>query len=251
MNKLFLLTSSIELREDKPFECYRAERGRRSIFSANERLQHTKSTVASIRKDHPTDKIVIVDSSNTSYKNQLDGVDYIHLKDICDDQTYNIVTTHPHKCICESTLLNTYCSVYEKFIHEFNFVIKVTGRYQIGNINNAIFSKENLNKIFFKHPYPMNPNDLILDALFTAQTKRDGIFPHEYDQALYGFGIQKFNFMKNIYQQTIEILQPSKMRFIDIEKVMYLLTRSHVEDIVLVDWNVAGFDGMTGLPVSR
>jgi hypothetical protein len=245
MNKLFLLTSSIQLREDKPFDCYRFMHGRRSVFSTEQRLEQTKGTVESIQKLFPTDRIVIADTSNDSFQSEFD-VEYVHLKDVYDIDTYTLITTHPHKCICESTLLNTYMTKFENELRKYDFVVKVTGRYQVENIDDSVFAEENQNKIFFKQPYPLDSNDLFFDTLFDAETKRNGILPHDYDQALYGFGINKLDFMKSIYQKTISILTPPRMKFMDIEKTMYLLTRPIIQDVVHVNWTVSGFDGMSG-----
>lgn len=254
MNKVFLVTSSIQLREDRPFECYRFLRGYRSVFTAEQRLEQTKKTIESIRKEHPTDKIIIADTSNTSYKldlEQFPAVEYYHLKDLFDTDTYDLITTHYHKCICESTLLNTYITLFATELKQYEFVVKVTGRYQVANIQDTVFVEGNKNKVLLKKPYHLDPDDWLYDALFTSETKRAGIVPHEYDQALYGFGIDKLEFMQWIYQQTISILHPEKMRYIDIEKVMYLLTRPNAKDIVHVDWNVTGFDGMSGDFITR
>lgn len=245
MRKLFVIGSSIQPRAGK--FTYSPVR---SKFDTDERFRQTIFTVNSIQNSFPDADIVIVDSSDEYkdyhlvFKNYL-KTDFVPLKELSSG-AFELVNTHPNKSFCESLLLNTYFSQYKKQIKEYDYVIKATGRYFYFDFNDALFTEQNIDKIFFKKPLQFQWNDSWQYSFVDRRKEQNNNLLHQYCTVLYGFGSQYLEKFIDINEAAINLLNHPSMIHYDIETLSYYFTRPFEKVIIETDWKVSGWDGTSG-----
>jgi hypothetical protein len=245
MRKLFVVSSSIA--PQKGVFTYSKTR---SIFDANERFRQTIFTINSIRTAFPDDKIVLIDSS-AEYLDYLltirhfKDVEYLPLKEY-DFETYNIVNTHTNKSLCECAMLNSYFTKFKKEIKEYEYVLKATGRYFYFNVNDNLFIKDNVDKIFFKKPLNFEWNDNWNYQFVDNRVEQNNNRLHQYCTVLYAFGSSQLEKFIDINDAVVNLLNNHKMAHYDIETLSYYFTRPFKSDIIETDWIVSGWDGTSG-----
>jgi hypothetical protein len=242
MRKLFVVSSSIA---PKPGTFTYSPT--RSVFGAEERFRQTIFTINSIQASFPNDKIVVVDSSE-DYADyivtlrHLKNVEYLPVKDYAPE-IFNLVNHHQNKSLCECALLNSYYKKFKNEIKEYDYVIKTTGRYFYFNFNDALFTQENTNKIFFKKPLNFEWNDNWRYQFVDRRVQQNNNRLHQYCTVLYGFGIHQFDKFIDINDAVVNLLSNEKMAHYDIETLSYYFTRPFEKDIIETDWIVSGWDG--------
>lgn len=247
MKKLFLVVSAIEVDNKYAFSFGNT----RSVFSDEERFRQTMYTIQSIRNSYPEDKIVVLDTSTQNcekYKASVGyfGAEYIAFKEL-DPEGHAIVTTHQSISYCECYMMNSFFQKRKKFINEFDFIIKATGRYTYSNFKD-LFIEENKHKFFFKHKLAFEWNHKWNYGYIDLRKKQDNNKLYQYSTVLYAFGISNLNRMMDLFEAHNHVVQmtiPMGINY-DIESLMYYFTRQYEHDIIETDWKVMGFEGVHG-----
>jgi hypothetical protein len=244
MNKLFVVTSSIQPREGR-FTYSQT----RSHFSPEERLRQTIFTVNSIRNAVPDAKIVLFDTSNdyNEYKFLFPiyfGVDYVPIKEV-SGEVFETVNTHTNKSLCECLLLKTYMEQFKTEVNECDYFIKATGRYFYSYIND-FFNTNNVNSIFFKKPLKFEWNDSWNYEFVDQRNLQGDNFLYQYCTVLYGCGKNHVHKLADLFEMVTYLLKQPSMTHYDIETLSYYFTRPYKDIIIETDWRVTGWDGTSG-----
>jgi hypothetical protein len=172
----------------------------------------------------------------------LKNVDYLPVKEYAPE-IFNLVNYHQNKSLCECALLNSYYKTFKNEIKNYDYVIKATGRYFYFNFNDALFTPENKDKIFFKRPLNFEWNDNWRYQFVDYRAQQNNNRLHQYCTVLYGFGIHQFDKFIDMNDAVINLLDNEKMAHYDIETLSYYFTRPFEKDIIETDWIVSGWDG--------
>lgn len=245
MDKIAIVTSSIQVKPGKFTYSLK-----RSEFNSEERLRQTISTVSSIQASIPGCKVVIVDSSEdyAEYSRifgYLENVEFVPLKEL-SGEAYELASTHINKSLCESVLLQAYYTNYKKYIKQFDFVVKVCGRYLLFGVNNDLFTEQNKNKIFYKKPIQFEWNDSWRYHFVDRRNLQNDNKLNQYCTVIYAFGIDNLERFMDINEANSHLLNKNVMMHYDLETLMYYYTRPYVSDVIETDWKVCGWDGTSG-----
>jgi hypothetical protein len=243
--KLFLVGSSIETRPGKF-----TYSNTRSLFSNEERLRQTFSTINSIHCSFPDSKIVLLDSSDNylKYKQILtivSNLEYIPLKEL-SQEAFELSNTHEHKSICEAVMVNAYYRTFKKELLEYDYIIKACGRYIYFNFNDKYFTEKNKDKIFYKKPCKFEWQDFWNYELIDRREIQKDNKLNQYCPILYAFGSMHLDKFIDMNEALIHLLSIPKMKIFDIEVLSYYMTRPFENNIIETDWIVSGWDGVNG-----
>lgn len=247
MKKLFLVVSSIETSNDRPFNFGNT----RSQFSNEERFRQTMFTLQSIRSWYPNDHIIVLDTSiekNEEYKKKCEyfNASYIAFKDV-DPEANKIVRTHESINYCECLLLSTFFKKSKQLLKEYDYIIKTTARYVYSNFYD-VFTPENTNKFFFKKPIPFEWNDGWRYDMIDRRYIQNNNVLYQYSTVLYAFGssnVERIIDIFDAHNHVVTMTLPMDINY-DIESLSYFLTRPYSNDIVETDWKIMGFEGVHG-----
>lgn len=248
MKKAYIITSCIDVDNTKPLTYSSV----RSFFSDGERFRHTAFTIASL--DHVSDPdttIFLVDISPDcriykaflSYQTNLVFIsgqeEFPEIAEIC--------RTHPNKSRAESMIMVAFMEKYKEQLKEYDFFVKISGRYFIdSSFNTDVFNENNLNKILFKKKLEFDFNDGWGYDLVDLRSVQGNNKLYQYPSALYGFGRGYFDKMLDIYRVLTVLLDHPSRALYDLETLLYYFTRQFDNDIVEVGWKVYGFEGING-----
>jgi len=246
IKKLFIITSTIE-----PSDIGLTYSKVRSIFSPDERFRQTVGTITSIHNAHPDAKIVLLDSSNDTngllnHLRFMPNLNVVSLKNI-NSEIAEIVNTNRNKSLCECLMTNTYLKQYKKYVNEFDFIIKVSGRYNLFNFTDY-FTEENKNKIFFKKPSCFkwgNDWDWRFHHVDLRHSQQDD-YLRQYCTVLFSFATNHLDKLIDMNDAIIHFLKQPSMSQYDMEILYYYLSRSFESDIIETEWSVCGWDGTSG-----
>lgn len=244
VSKLFIITSTISPRGGDFLYS-----NTRSHFTSEERFRQTIGTISSIQNTHPNSQIVVLDSSD-DYENYKYGisifpnVDYIPLKELSNTVT-ETVNTHINKSLCESLMLNTYFTHYKKYVSQFDYITKVSGRYLIFDFYD-VFLEQNKEKILFKPPLEYEWNDSWNYDYVDLRKEQFNNKLYQYCAVLYGFGSIHLEKFMHIYESIIHFIKQPNMTHYDLETLMYFLIRPYKDLIIEVPWKVSGWVGVNG-----
>lgn len=243
-SKLFVISSTIAPRSGNFTYA-----NTRSHFTTEERFRQTVFTINSIQNAYPDAQIVLLDSSDDyqQYKANLIHIrnfEYLPVKDLSEEAA-EIVNTNKNKSLCECYMMNTFYTHRKKYIKEFDFMFKVSGRYFLFDFYD-LFSDENKDKIFFKRPLNFEWNDAWNYGLVDLRKQQNNNRIHQYCNVLYGFGTMHLEKFMDIAEATIHFLKQPNMIHYDIETLSYYFTRPYKDSIIETNWMVSGWDGATG-----
>jgi len=149
MKTIFTITSVINIPKDIP---------NRSVFDTNTRFEQTLNTIKSIKKYSPTSKIFLYEISDISkehkkiIENEIDSLVLLN-----EDEEIKSSRFYWNKSASESMLLHKMWQ--DPRINEFDFIMKMTGRYEITEeFKTDYFKEENLNKVITRKRF-MNGSD--------------------------------------------------------------------------------------------
>jgi hypothetical protein len=248
MKTAFIVTSAIDVDNTKPLT-YSAVR---SYFSDGERFRHTTFTIASL--DHVAqddDTIFLIDLSENwrQYKNLMSyqkNMVFVSVKEEMPE-IYEACRTHPNKSRSESMMMMAFMIKYKKILEEYDFFIKISGRYFIDKTFNRLdLNENNLDKILFKNRLEFDFSEGWGYTMVDRRTVQGNNKLYQYPSALYGFGRHYYSKMLDIYRVLVELLDHPVHKSYDMETLLYYFTRHFEQDIVHVDWNVYGFEGISG-----
>ncbi|MGA1048967.1 MAG: hypothetical protein ACO3UU_13250, partial [Minisyncoccia bacterium] len=129
----------------------------RSFYTGEQRAAQTINTLNNLRSFGSDSDIILVDVSADKVQTFQDYADnnrnfkYVHLADI-DPLAAKISRTHPSKSHCEANQLVAIFKNFKKDIRAYDYVIKISARYQIveDSFNFDYFNDKNKNKFIFK-----------------------------------------------------------------------------------------------------
>jgi hypothetical protein len=141
MKTVFTITSVINIPSTIPG---------RSVFDANTRFEQTLNTIKSIKKYSPNSKIFLYEISDITkeqekiIKNEVDSLILLN-----EDEEIRTNRFYYNKSAPECILLHKMWQ--DPRMNEFDFIMKMTGRYEITDEFNTVnFTEENFNKVITK-----------------------------------------------------------------------------------------------------
>jgi hypothetical protein len=250
MKTAFIVTSSIQVSNQYPLT-YSANR---TFFTAEERFRQTVMTVNSLNfLSQPDTAIYVIDTSDNyeQYRSLLiyqNNLKFISVKDEFPE-IYQTVTTHPHKSRCETLLLSSFLMKYSKEMSDFDYFVKLTGRYSLDtSFKKDIFNQDNVNKIFFKHKLSWDWNDQWGDSfkIVDQRVSQGDNKINQYCTGVFAWGKGKTKQMLDIFIGISSILTNPSLSHYDIETLIYYFTDSYRNDIIETDWIICGWLGADG-----
>jgi len=252
VKKLWLVTSCALLDKNTPFK----GTATRSFYTNEQRIEQTLETLKSVQVLDSAADIMLLDTSANKIQEFLDfaqrnpNVYYIHLADLSADAAL-ISRTHTSKSHCEANMLVELFKHYRKQILDYDFVIKISARYQ--------FDKNYFNLDYF--------NDINLDKFLSLKEinyprqqaqHMENLRPYNflYDDRVRGlktvaYGVGKKKLIQWEYLMALccqYTKETSSMYWLDIEYILHHLMHEFnlLTDVVETTWQVIGNCGITG-----
>lgn len=248
MKKAFIITSSIEVNNEHPLTYSKT----RSFFTNDERMRQTIMTVASLDSlcDSETD-FYLLDTSNNwvhlaEHLKYQKNLKFISVKDYYPD-IFNLVTTHPHKSVCEAMILSTFMRRQKNELRQYDMFFKMTGRYFLdSSFDMSIINTQSIDKIYYKRPLEFQWRDEWNYHAVDLREKQNTNTLRQYCSVFFGWGKNYNNYFLDMFTAIPTILKHSDMSHLDVETLGYYLTRPFAKDIVETNWLVYGWDGASG-----
>jgi hypothetical protein len=157
------------------------------------------------------------------------------------------ITTHPNKSYCECLLLSTFLNAYRTELEQFDYTIKISGRYFFDHsFDTLLFNKYNADKIFYKLPISIEWSDSWnYDAVDMRMEQGNNVL-NRYCSVLFGWGRKHNSKFRDMFAGISAMLTQPSMNNMDIETLGYYFTRPYAADIIETDWIVYGWDGTSG-----
>lgn len=248
MKKAFIITSAIEVSNDHPLTYSSV----RSIFSADDRLRHTVMTVAALDMLSDSDTtIYLLDTSDNwlQYRNTFlyqKNLKFISVRDEFPE-VHQTITSHPNKSHCETLLLATFMRAYKVELEQYDFLIKMSGRYFLdSSFDTSIFNVYNKDKIFYKKPREYAWNDSWGYDMVDNRAEQGNQMLRQYCSVVFGWGKGYNPQFLDMFTGAAEILSQESCKHYDIETLGYFFTRPFKNDIIETDWIVYGWHGTDG-----
>lgn len=131
---------------------------KRTFFSPEERLRQTQFTLNSIDFFFPEAKKFVFDSGYNSekYRNEIlsfqSNTEFISHEEINSDTT-EIIRTNSCRGLCESLITHSFFHIKQDELMNYDYIVKISGRYFIKHFNTSSLNEENMGKIVIKNPY--------------------------------------------------------------------------------------------------
>jgi len=127
----------------------------RSAFSAEERFRQTQFTIASIRLLFPESKIFLFEIGHNVDKIRND-LNYVSNLEVVSAEELDPVVTHlcrtnTSKGTCETAATILFLKHYINELKEYDYFIKVSGRYFYTDVDTSVLNQENTNKYISKY----------------------------------------------------------------------------------------------------
>lgn len=155
MSKIcFFISSAIELYNDHPL--YYSKEVPRTAFTVEERLRQTVFTITSIKTLCPGAKIFLFDISKNyqPFVAALAKIKNVDLEFIACEEIASaaaeLCRTHPSKGLCEATSTALFLQHRAEQVKEFDYLIKVSGRYFFTNLDTTMLTAHNTDMLFVK-----------------------------------------------------------------------------------------------------
>ena len=250
MKTAFIVTSSIEVNNYYPL----SYNNNRTFFTAEERLRQTITTINSLCFLSQKDTVIyLVDTSENfqEYRGLLSyqsNLKFISVKEEFPE-IYQEVTTHPNKSRCETLLLSKFLNKYEKELLQFDYFVKLTGRYFLDrSFDFTLFNEENLNKVFFKRAWSWEWDEHWNDSykIVDQRVAQGDNKLNQYCTGVFAWGKEKNATVTDILIVIASILSNPNLRHYDIETLIYYFTEICRYDIIETNWVVSGWQGADG-----
>jgi hypothetical protein len=248
MKKAYIITSAIDIDNSYPLTYSPV----RSFFTAEDRLSHTIMTIASLDM-HSDDEttLYLLDMSRDWEKYQniflyQKNLKFVSIRDKFPE-IYRTITTHPNKSYCECLLLSTFMQLYRTELDQYDFLIKMSGRYFLdSSFDTSIFNVYNKDKIFYKKPREYNWQDAWEYNMVDRRVEQSNNCLRQYCSVAFGWGRSHSPKFLDIFTGIAAMLsQPSHAHY-DIETLGYYFTRPFSDNIIETDWIVYGWQGTNG-----
>jgi hypothetical protein len=128
---------------------------KRTAFSDEERFRQTQFTIANIRSLFPEATIFHFEIGENSKQYQeklsyIDNLKFIIGEDL-DAEAMKLCRSNPSKGLCETVATELFLEHYKDELKEFDFLIKIGGRYFFTSIDKTFLSPENTDKYLCKN----------------------------------------------------------------------------------------------------
>jgi len=244
MKICFVITSAIDIDGDmalKDNTLHGTNAMMRSVFTPNERFEQTMHTILNIAKFQPDATMFVVDVGRstpielTFFRN----VEVVKL----DEETKTICQTHESKGYCESKLMAAFLTKYADRLREYDYIVKMSGRYEFTKFDASVLTEENLDKFLVKRFWEWDWSD---SWGAPAELNDNGKYrwAPTVTYAIGRYALVKFcedmKAMPTRYENSYALYKT-----IDYEPLFYLyVVRGH--KLVTVDWRCAGLGASTG-----
>lgn len=249
MKKAYIITSCIEPDNTQPL----TYSGTRSAFSPEERFRQTVFTLAALDliADQDT-KIYLIDASE-NWQNYRDVLGYcpnlvfVGVKEQFPE-IFSACRIHPNKSYSENLMLATFLTKYKEELKNFDYFIKLSGRYFFDSyFDRSVFNEFNTNKLFFKHPVEFEFNESWNFKMVDRRAIQGNNKFYWYCSAIFAWGKDYNSRMLDMFRVMSLILTHPSGNHYQSETLLYFFTREYEKDIIHVDWKVIGFDGVGGI----
>lgn len=243
----FFISSAIDIDNEHPLQY--ASQVHRTAYSAGERLRQTVTTVNSIKTLCPEAKIFVFDISKDyqQYRDTLQKIpncdlEYIACEEISPDAA-ELCRTHISKGLCESMSSLVFMNHVKDKIKDYDYLVKISGRYQVLSFDQSMLTDQNKHKYFFKITNELNWEK---DWAYPAELNVNGKLLY-CSTHMYGVGSNNFDLFK---QQLTNIVQ-TYLRYdgvftgIDYECIFANHVMQHVE-YMHIPWSSAGWTSVQG-----
>lgn len=248
MKIAFLITSTIEVEDNNNYFIYQPHL-KRSFWTTQQRFDQTVNTINQIKKVVPNADVFLIDSSKNYltyrdfFEKSFTDLRFVSVENI-DFNSAKICQTSKVKGLCESLLLKSFVNNYKQ-LEDYDFVIKITGRYLLSdNFNTEILNENTLNKFIFtkfiswvdieNHRNKGYENYMVNNK-----------FPYILT-CLYGLGKYQLDKYKNTLDKVISEYQKGHIDDVALETVFYHYLNINTDDYILSDWDLTCFCGVTG-----
>jgi hypothetical protein len=248
MKKAFIITSANEVDNNYPLTYSKT----RTHFDSTDRFRHTVFTVASLDGLRDPDvTIFVVDASDTwqNYAGVLGYQKNLKFVSVKEEfpEIYQAVRTHKNKSHCESLMLSKFVEKYKEELKQYDYILKLSGRYFIdSNFTLAHFTEENKDKFFFKQPLKFDWNEHWNYKMVDRRSIQGDNKLWQYSSVLYGWGSDNLDKMIDIYRVIAVFTDPPNGPIYDIESLLYFFTREFENRVIETNWIVYGWDGTSG-----
>jgi hypothetical protein len=225
----------------------------RSILSTDERLQDTIKTIECINRNDPHATIFLIEGSKTFFNVLLEkfqNLNYFHLEKV-NPITANLVRTHQSKSFGECIMLLEFLKTHKSIIfNDYDYLIKLAGRYYFINDYLKDLTTENTNKILMKKSVYWNKSDLsYIPEYFLPNDMYVNDRLGGYYTVAYGIGKYQLNSYETMLFACAGMTdQHSKYFFVDVEYLIYKIffDLKFSDRIVDTDWVIEGRGGQNG-----
>jgi hypothetical protein len=209
-------------------------------------------TVSSIDTVSPADtQIYVVDTSDNfhlyeNFFNWQPNVRYVSIRKEFP-HIHESITTHKNKSYCETLLMSTFIRAYQAELKQFDYFFKLSGRYFLNrSFNDDLLNEQNVNCLFFKHPLRWQWDDNWGYDIVDRRAEQGDNELRQYCTVLYGWGRGYHDRMLDLLTAVPPMLDSAQMSTLDIETLIYYLTRPWANDIIETDWTITGWLGASG-----
>lgn len=216
------------------------------MFGAEERIRQTIYTVSCLRNIFPDAKIYILDASLEDYSQAFsfyNDLTYVHIFAHAPGM-YDSLTNHINKSYSEALILDWFVTSYRDIILNYDYLIKVSGRYFFENVDAAVFDSDNLHKFFFKQPiwFPWIQGWNFEKIDRRAQENNDVL--SQLPTVIYALGTSQLDTFQSILRKMQDIMVHEHNAHYYIELLMYYFVKTMVQDesVITVPWNIVGWD---------
>jgi hypothetical protein len=227
----------------------------RSYQPNNERFAQTVTGLNSIYNKFPNAKVFLIDASTkpSSYLTSPDtlgiskmvnkfGLEIIHLSQL-DPIRVSILNTHPNKSYCEALLYDTFLDHYADRLKEYDFIIKLSGRYNL-TPNCNITSLQDKSDFYLKEIMDIaNPNNEKWAYEHLMVPGQTGEVINWRASFCLGCGIDRLDDFKNLWKYVILMTKTSG---VSIEVILNFWSWKHEINHKELDWEILGFTGSEG-----
>jgi hypothetical protein len=244
MKKLIIITSAIQTNNSHRFSHGTV----RSAFTDEERFRQTLYTLNCLQNIFPNDDRILLDISFSNFDEfehhaNLFGAKYFSFAKQFPEE-HKQITEHTNIAWCEAMLLNKFLKTYKKVVDSYDYVLKTTGRYFYSNIDNSIFSEENRNKMFFKHPFTFEWKDEWNFDIIDLRKEQNDNNLWQYSTVMYGFAPTYTKTFIDIFEAIKHVIENPNHSNFDMETGVYYFTRPYKDNIIYTDWKITGWEGV-------
>jgi len=248
MKKAVIITSCIEVDNNYPLTYSNL----RAAHNTDQRYQQTLETLYNCMCNFDKDThyfLVDVSLNPEQFEQGFNFVPNFHFIKIKDEfpEILESVRTHPNKTYCETTFLGLFLEKYKDQLLEFDFFIKLSGRYQISdNFDVKFFNRNTPRGFYVKEKLEWEWFDVWKYDLVDRRTLQNNNKLYQYCTVIYGWSKEYFNSNIEILKEMSRICGVEWGLKYDMETLLYFLTRPYEDNVYEQPWVIEGLIGTNG-----